>query len=571
MRKQIYIIVAVFLLGVLVIQAQEKDNIGTEVVNVVKAYKPSISDAFKIKQVPKLNDSVTLKKKKIKYSIFSVPVASTFTPAKGKASTVQKVKRDPLYNSYASVGLGNFNSALLDFYTSRELNRDERLDLGFNHHSSHTNINDALVDTKFFNTNADISYVKSDRDFTWGADARLQHQIYSWYGVPKNLFTADEISNIDEKQKYYNIYGAAHITMDDSFFKGGELVLRRFWDGLKSAENRVILTPEIEVPIADELVTVGFKLDYVGGKFERDLGTTNEIKYSQFQAGVSPSLVILRDDLTVNLGASIVFGVDMEHSESKMHIYPQVKASYRLVDEYVIAYGGIEGGLTQNSYYGFVNENPYVSPTLFISPTDKQYDAYVGVKGKLLANLSYNLKGGYKTEKNKALFQRNLMANTINANGYAYGNSFGVVYDDVNTISVFGELNLDINRNFTLGVNAEVFDYNTESENPAWNLPDITGSIFMDYQIDKHWYMGSNIFFVGQRKDLTTTTGILLRNTVTLDSYFDLNAHVGYRFNSQLSAFVKGNNLSNNEYTKWSNYQVQGLQVLAGATYKFDF
>ncbi|MEH6514545.1 MAG: TonB-dependent receptor, partial [Maribacter arcticus] len=58
---------------------------------------------------------------------------------------------------------------------------------------------------------------------------------------------------------------------------------------------------------------------------------------------------------------------------------------------------------------------------------------------------------------------------------------------------------------------------------------------------------------------------------ITLEGYFDANAHVGYRFNDQLSFFIKGANLSNNEYQRWTNFQVQGIQVLGGATYKFDF
>ena len=63
--------------------AQKKDeNIGTEVVNVVKPYTPTISDAFKVKETPTLEDDDNTKREEIKYNIFSFPVASTFTPSK---------------------------------------------------------------------------------------------------------------------------------------------------------------------------------------------------------------------------------------------------------------------------------------------------------------------------------------------------------------------------------------------------------------------------------------------------------------------------------------------------------
>ena len=80
--------------------AQKKeDPIGTEVVNVVKAYTPTISDAFKIKETPSLDDDGNTKKETIKYTIFSFPVASTFAPSKGKAEGVEKEKQKHLYDN----------------------------------------------------------------------------------------------------------------------------------------------------------------------------------------------------------------------------------------------------------------------------------------------------------------------------------------------------------------------------------------------------------------------------------------------------------------------------------------
>ncbi|MBT8385068.1 MAG: TonB-dependent receptor, partial [Bacteroidia bacterium] len=70
-------------------QVKKKDTLGTEVINVVKPYTPTVSDAFKIKSAPEINDEQISKKKAIKYAIFSFPVASTFTPAKGTAKVLR--------------------------------------------------------------------------------------------------------------------------------------------------------------------------------------------------------------------------------------------------------------------------------------------------------------------------------------------------------------------------------------------------------------------------------------------------------------------------------------------------
>src|SRR3954468_23209659 len=87
------IAVAILLVGTQYSYAQKKDeNIGTEVVNVVKPYTPTISDAFKVKETPVIEDEDNTQKEKIEYNIFSFPVASTFTPSKGRAAGVDKAK-----------------------------------------------------------------------------------------------------------------------------------------------------------------------------------------------------------------------------------------------------------------------------------------------------------------------------------------------------------------------------------------------------------------------------------------------------------------------------------------------
>lgn len=566
------------------VSAQETDNdIGTETVTVVKPYSPTVSDAFKIRSSPSFGDSIILQKKPVAYSIFSVPVASTFTPAKAKASKVEKTPPPTLYNSYASIGLGNYNNALVDFYTSRDFNRGEDLlDFGLSHHSSRGDIENTPLDTDFYNTKLDVSYAKKERDLDWGASIGLHHQFYNWYGIENDEFDEATVAAIDEGQNYFNAQAKAHLNLEDSFFKSGHILLRRFWDGVESGENRVMVQPTIELPITEELVTIKAKLDYVGGSFANaDLNNTvntTGIDYGHFQVGLNPSLLVLRDDLTLNLGANFVYGTDLENSNGSFYIYPSVTASYRLVDETVIAYGGIKGELHQNSYHGLVDENPYVSPTLAIQPTDRQYEGYVGLKGQLFSNVGYNIKGSYTAENRKPLFllnPENLFRN--DEKGYYYGNSFQVFYDDVKTLGIFGELNIDVNRNFTLGINAEVYDYDTETDNPAWNLPSLKGSLFMDYQITDQWFMGANLFYVGERDDLVATAvpnaapSEFPSAIITLDGFFDANAHVGYRFNEQLSIFAKASNIANNNYQRWANFRVQGFQVLAGASYKFDF
>jgi hypothetical protein len=556
-------------------QERTKDTIDDQVVNVVKPYTPTISDAFKIKDTPKLSDSSAINKKVVKYNIFSIPVASTFTPAKGKAAKVDKAKSVKLYDNYASLGVGSYTTILGEVYLNHELSNTENIGGYFSHHSSAGGIEGLRLDNDFTKTNLNVNYSQKLRDFSWKVDGGFDLQTYNWYGLPDGFYTDAQISEIDPGHTFHSFYAGGKLKFDDAIIKEGSVRYRSFGDNQDSAENRFVAKASFDVPVQDEIISTEFYIDYISGSFDRSFNTTDELKYGNFTFGLAPSYQIKQDDLTVNLGVNLVYLNDNEFDESKFFIYPNIEASYRLVDEILIAYGGIKGDLIQNSYYDFADENVFVSPDLFIVPTDLRYKGFLGLKGKLSNNVSYNIKGNYYSEENKALYKANAVSADVGAlENYQYGNSFGIVYDDVTTFSVAGELNVDFNRNFTLGIKGEYFNYSVDNQAEAWNLPDVTGSVFLDYQISEQWYAGASIYFVGERKDQQDVIGssiFVAPVTVTLESYFDANAHVGYKINDQLSVFGKVNNIANQDYQRWMNFPVQGIQFLAGATYQFDF
>lgn len=549
-------------------------DLGSETVIVVKPYTPSIHDAFKIKEVPGIQDSIGLEKKPVQYSIFSVPVASTFSPAKGRATTVERERPVKIYDNYATLGFGNYTSVLAEFYSNMEVNRTDNFGIFLNHNSSQGALTDVQLNDKYYDSELNLNYTSRNRNMTWNTDVGFEHQLFNWYGVPEAEYNDVVAINLEPKQSYYSVYAAGELKFDKSFFDNASAKYRYFGDAFNSAEHRLIFKPNLEIPIAGELIHTNFIVDYLKGNFERNFYTNDAINYSNLNLGVSSSLLVLRDDLSLNLGAAFFYNMDTENSDGSIYVYPQVTASYRMAGDYFIAYAGLEGELKQNSYYDFVQENPFVSPTLEIRPTDQQYNAYVGAKGKLSNSVGYNLRGSFLAENNKALFMANPLGTTGNNEEYAYGNSFGIVYDAVKTFSFFGELGIDISRNFNFRVNGEFFGYDTDEAMEAWNLPNYKASVLADYQIGENWYAGANLFFVGERKDLRDNElGIVADPgvVVTLDAYADLNANLGYRFNEKLSAFVRGNNLLGNNYERWIDYPVLGLQVMGGITYKFDF
>jgi outer membrane receptor protein involved in Fe transport len=561
--------------------AQKKEQIGTETVNVVKPYTPKISDAFKVKEIPELDEEGNAKKETIKYTIFSFPVASTFTPSKGKAEGVEKEKQAHLFKNYATFGVGNYGTFIGELFVNHDINNTDYVGGMFRHHSSEGGIQNVALEDGFYDTSLDLMYGSNQKDVSWNLDLGYQNQIYNWYGLPENfgstLTPQDRvtlINGINPQQTYGTISLGGNVAFNESILNKASLKYNHFSDASGSSENRFYAKPTVEFDVMESAVKTNIIVDYVGGSFKKNYSNTNteRVKYGFTNFGIAPSFVMQEDDWTLNIGAGLFYSLDNVNSNNKFLVYPQFNASYKVVGDLMIFYAGAEGNLEQNSYMDFVNENPFLSPTLNIAPTDKQYDVFAGLKGKLTNNVSYNVKASYANERNKALFRSNDYNENATNDDYAFGNSLQVVYDDMKTLSFYGELKADFSEDVTFGINGTFSSFTNDFQQEAWNMPTIKINSNLDFNITEKWFAGTNVFYVGERKDFQMNTAFSANAApVTLKSYFDVNANVGYKYSDRLTAFVRANNITNNAYQKWFNYPVQGFQVILGVNYKFDF
>lgn len=592
MRKNIQnsvlyvLVVGAFQLGF----AQKKqDKIQTEEVNVVKSYSPTISDAFKIKETPLLNEEGANSKEKVKYSIFSFPVASTFTPSKGSAAEVSKEELGRFYKSYATFGGGNYGTLNAELFATQDLNSEEYVAGMFRHLSSQGGIKGVDLENSFYDTSLDVTYGTEAKELSWNINLGYQNQIYHWYGLPtafmNNLSQTNRdilIWSIEPKQSYNTISLDSKIEFNESILEASSFKFAHFSDAFGSSENRFYAKPSFQFTALGKEIKLNAIVDYLGGHFDHNYNRTNTepTKYGFTNFGISTSYELEKEKWTMHLGLGLYYSLDTQHSNNQLFLYPQLTASHKVVGDLMIFYAGAEGGLDQNSYLDFVNENPFLSPTLQIAPTNKKYDVYAGLKGKLADNISYNIRGSFVDENNKAIFKSNDFSSDVNNQPYAFGNSLSIVYDNVKTVRFFGELKADISEAISFGVNGTLSIYNTKSQVEAWNLPTIQLNANVDYAINAKWYAGSDVFFVGSRKDFQINKDRMyiqiyppVYNEVptTLKSFIDLNAHVGYKHSERLTGFLKANNILNQAYQKWMNYPVQGFQVVLGANYKFDF
>lgn len=560
--------------------SQKKDeNIGTEVINVVKPYTPTISDAFKLKETPKMEDEDNEKKEEIKYNIFSFPVASTFTPSKGRAAGVDKKKQEQLFSNFATIGLGNYGTIIGELYVTHPVGDNSFVSGMLRHTSSEGGIKKSVLDDDYNDSSLDLTYGYNVQNLSWKVDAGYQNQSYNWYGLPagfaENLSpeaTTAIINSIAPEHTYHNVHVGSVVELNEGIFNRVEVKYNRFWDSYKSEENRLIVKPKLSFDVNDLQIQTNFVVDYVGGSFKQPFYAFTPANYGFVNIGVNPSFSLVRNDWSFNIGASAFYSMDMENDKNTFYIYPNVTASIDLVGDLMVFYAGAEGGLQQNSYRDFTNINPYMSPEFGVAPTDKQYDLFAGLKGKLASSVGYNLRASYKNERNKAFFKSNDYEEQMVLPSYAFGNSFGIAYGNLRTIGFYGELKADFSDKVSVGINGSFSDYSVTDVAQAWNMPAIKVGANIEVAFTDKISAGADFFFVGERKDLQQFSSVLTEaNVITLESYFDANIHVDYKFNERLNFFIRGNNLANKSYEKWLDYPVQGLQGVIGASYKFDF
>ena len=555
---------------------KKKDTLKTEEITVEKPYAPTISDAFKVRSNPNIeNETKNLGKEKVNYSIFSIPVASTFTPSKGKAQSIARDPKERFYENYISAGYGNFNTPFLDAFMHFGDKKNNDFGIFLNHLSSEGGIKDVLLDDNFSDSKVDIYFKQFDRDYNWQVNAGTQLKSQNYYGLSNDItFTDAFIDAMNPEQIYKTVYGGGKISFEDSFFQGATAEIINFSDNYITNEIRLMVKPTLEFPISKEKINGEFLVDLISGRFKQSYNDGNDVNYSFLNLGFSPNLEIVRESFTLNLGAKFYYVNDLEHKNTDYFAYPNVTASVKLVDDVLILVAGVTGDLEQNSYKDFANENPYVSPTLNILQTDQQYKAFAGTKGKLASNIGYNFNVIHSSEKNKPFFIQNQTKTDGNIpveKAYEAGNSFGVVYDNVKTLGFFGEITIDASKEFNFTGTINYAHHTVETLLEAWNTPTMMATISADYQ-NKNWFAGAKLFYNGETEDFVIPFGLSAQNgvIVTNESYMDLNLNGGYNFSDRLTAFAKINNALGEKYHRFLNYQVQTLKILGGITYKFD-
>lgn len=571
-------LLSLFALGILTAQENEQEPIGTQEVLVVKSYTPSLSDAFKIKSVPKLSDSLTSLEKKLVYELKKVPVISTFEPNKASPLRLQQRKSSTPYNTFFSGGFGNMSQLYFNVSSVIEMDRTQRFGINFYRDGFGTDLANSLL--KSSQNYSRFGLHHNLRNSYYNANSLLQFETSNtnYFG----LYDRDwdplilNSTNPESRRNYFKI--RTHWNWYDDVLRGITFQADLTSDNFNSTEQQLGLQTDFEVDLGggklkSELHLQGFHTAFETSYFERTLE-----EYTQGKGTLNLFWQHSRNDVKLKIGAGAAYLFGVENSSSSLLYYPQLEVVYRKTGNVLSPYLRAEGGVQFNTYKSLTLTNPYLAPTTLLTPTFSRYNASLGIRSQLASVLNFDLGFIYDQVENFNIFERLPFDKDHENQAYRLSNAYAARYVDTDLYGFKASLRIDLAKDNFVRFETRYRVFETNGNQELWNVP----ALEMNWESQFQWKdrlafsLSGNLW--GDRKaafrtifidqDLNSAQTPLPEN---IPIFISTTAHLTYKLTDQFDAFAKVKMNSQETHGRWAYYPEPQLLLLGGIVYKFDF
>lgn len=571
-------LLSLFALGILTAQENEQEPIGTQEVLVVKSYTPSLPDAFKIKSVPKLSDSLTSLEKKLVYELKKVPVITTFEPNKASPLRLQQRKSSTPYNTFFSGGFGNMSQLYFNVSSVIEMDRTQRFGINFYRDGFGTDLANSLL--KSSQNYSRFGLHHNLRNSYYNANSLLQFETSNtnYFG----LYDRDwdplilNSTNPESRRNYFKI--RTHWNWYDDVLRGITFQADLTSDNFNSTEQQLGLQTDFEVDLGggklkSELHLQGFHTAFETSYFERTLE-----EYTQGKGTLNLFWQHSRNDVKLKIGAGAAYLFGVENSSSSLLYYPQLEVVYRKTGNVLSPYLRAEGGVQFNTYKSLTLTNPYLAPTTLLTPTFNRYKASLGIRSQLASVLNFDLGFIYDQVENFNIFERLPFDKDHENQAYRLSNAYAARYVDTDLYGFKAALRIDLAKDNFVRFETRYRVFETNGNQELWNVP----ALEMNWESQFQWKdrlafsLSGNLW--GDRKaafrpifidqDLNSAQTPLPEN---IPLFISTTAHLTYKLTDQFDAFAKVKMNSQETHGRWAYYPEPQLLLLGGIVYKFDF
>lgn len=568
MKKIFFINICLIVLCLPSVSQSSEQDLNREV-TLYNPYKPSLHEAKKRSFLPDINDTSKIRPD-FSYSINPKAYNPVYSISPIKAASLLPDPLTKLYKSYINLGFGNYVTPLAEISITNERSKKGSIGLYARHFSTNGKIrlddekkafagymdNDAaLSGKKFFRKNymeGSVNFLQRNR-YAYGYDTRItgyspeKKDIKLGYNniVAKASFSS---LNLDSTELSYDF--SIHY---DFFFTGRE-----------SYQNNPGLSGRISKIYKDF---------YAGSDIEFDYFSFSDIisESPKYYASINPFVRKSTAQWNFNLGMRMLLEKIPERS-AKLHLYPDVRFGFNIVPSYVSFFTALNGRLEKNDPLKIIDENPFIvkDGSLFRLPnTSHALIVSAGLKGNTGMEGSYLLSTSYSVINDLLLYSNFVFPDSVGAP--QMGNLFLPLTDDVELLTIHGEMTGMIGEKIYYSGMANIYNYSLTLSEYALNKPSWDATFGVKYNLRNKIIAGLDMEATGKRWFMATERD----NTPSPDNrnYFDqpgninLNLSAEYRYTKILSFWFRLNNISFGKYYEWGYYPARRFIGLVGFTY----
>ncbi len=487
--------------------------------------------------------------KAIEYKPQEVELVLPKLDTKVKVAPLKEGTLSKLYGDYLKVGFGNYGSPYLEAFVNNK--RSEKYLYGV--HLKHFSSKNGPVDNAGLSENKIEVYgkyiaAKSIVSGSLGYD-RSRFNFYGYDHEREPNAEGDSLKQLFQTLAF--TVGLENKNKQDKFNYSTNLNYYNFSTFTKAKESEWLWNFK-----SDLWLDVTKKILLDAGLSVSKRSDSSIINRTLFT--IKPSMQYkVSEKLVLEGGFNIAYANDTLKDNTKVHIYPRINAEYELVRNKIIAFGGLDGALQQNTLRTLSKENNYLNADVALSSTNKMLDFYGGFKGGLKGGVSYKIKASTANYKNLYFFN----------NGVKDTSKFDVLYDRgaVNVLNLAGEVSYELTSTFRLALSSAYYKFNMSKLTNSWHRPSSINSVLATYNLNQKMYFNVDFYYIGGIRGKNFVSG----QEVKLKGIADLNLKVDYLFSDKFSVFIEVNNILAQKYQRYLYYSIKSINVLAGLTYSF--
>lgn len=532
MKKSIVFALACFL--VTNIQAQE--NLNSEVIDVVKNFRPKIMKAHKIQSQPLFIDTTKVSED-LKYLIRF----EEFRVAQNIDSlSAQILKREPvksLFSKHVKFGLGTLlnPSVSLDLSSGKStksiyqanLNYDGAFSENMNSQNKFSDLSfggaykrvfksfilqsNLLLDDRFRFDYLNTSYRNSNIGL--GTEIQFTDSLASY--IPKELNISSEFFFRDASLTEFDISASSNHL---GTFKG-----TRKWD----------LQNDFSFLQTNDLNTFHWESKFL---------TVRNSERSLVMAG-------LKSDL-------------LQHS---FKLFPIIRAQYELIKKGLFAYSEVGGNRKLYNLSEVYGVNPFTDQSSIITnnilPSNTTYFTRVGVNGNLFRGVSYQLSVEANMQDGFMHFVQSINNNVIDSM------SLIPQFTEVKMVKLNAQVDAKWTDKFHVWLKGEYQSFDKYLS----HIPEYKIGLYGNYHYNDQWLVTSSVRYTGERTYLVIgdDTNDMLSSSHKVNPMIDVNCKVDFAYSKQIGFYVEGVNLLNQNFDFWQHELLIGRCVNFGAKYRF--